>query len=280
MNNSVYECIDFDRRFSVFLNNWLEKNRHIYKGNMDKVEELVPEIYEEFLNTPLEEDAAVIPLSYFSRYDDAAFLIGWMQAYRKAGISVPDMLMERIVELGEPAEKELYRLVCAEEASEEMRMTAASLLQELDSTLPLTFYADAVAAAQTDSGLIELFTESLIHMGKEATIAARDRYYQATGTGKMAFLDILSRAVEKGDTYELIVEQLKAGNERIGLLVSYLARLNEERALPLLYNLCKKPDIGYLDYIEVVNAIDTLGGEAPAEREFSGDPAYESLRQL
>ncbi len=280
MNNSVYECIDFDRRFSVFLNNWLEKNRHIYKGNMDKVEELVPEIYEEFLNTPLEEDAAVIPLSYFSRYDDAAFLIGWMQAYRKAGISIPDMLMERIVELGEPAEKELYRLVCAEEASEEMRMTAASLLQELDSTLPLTFYADAVAAAQTDSGLIELFTESLIHMGKEATIAARDRYYQATGTGKMAFLDILSRAVEKGDTYELIVEQLKAGNERIGLLVSYLARLNEERALPLLYNLCKKPDIGYLDYIEVVNAIDTLGGEAPAEREFSGDPAYESLRQL
>ena len=280
MNNSVYECIDFDRRFSVFLNNWLEKNRHIYKGNMDKVEELVPEIYEEFLNTPLEEDAAVIPLSYFSRYDDAAFLIGWMQAYRKAGISIPDMLMERIVELGEPAEKELYRLVCAEESSEEMRMTAASLLQELDSTLPLTFYADAVAAAQTDSGLIELFTESLIHMGKEATIAARDRYYQATGTGKMAFLDILSRAVEKGDTYELIVEQLKAGNERIGLLVSYLARLNEERALPLLYNLCKKPDIGYLDYIEVVNAIDTLGGEAPAEREFSGDPAYESLRQL
>lgn len=280
MNNSVYECIDFDRRFSVFLNNWLEKNRHIYKGNMDKVEELVPEIYEEFLNTPLEEDAAVIPLSYFSRYDDAAFLIEWMQAYRKAGISIPDMLMERIVELGEPAEKELYRLVCAEEASEEMRMTAASLLQELDSTLPLTFYADAVAAAQTDSGLIELFTESLIHMGKEATIAARDRYNQATETGKMAFLDILSRAVEKGDTYELIIEQLKAGNERIGLLVSYLARLNEERALPLLYNLCKKPDIGYLDYIEVVNAIDTLGGEAPAEREFSGDPAYESLRQL
>ena len=280
MNNSVYECIDFDRRFSVFFNNWLEKNRHIYKGNMDKVEELVPEIYEEFLNTPLEEDAAVIPLSYFSRYDDAAFLIEWMQAYRKAGISIPDMLMERIVELGEPAEKELYRLVCAEEASEEMRMTAASLLQELDSTLPLTFYADAVAAAQTDSGLIELFTESLIHMGKEATIAARDRYNQATETGKMAFLDILSRAVEKGDTYELIIEQLKAGNERIGLLVSYLARLNEERALPLLYNLCKKPDIGYLDYIEVVNAIDTLGGEAPAEREFSGDPAYESLRQL
>lgn len=280
MNNSVYECIDFDRRFSVFLNNWLEKNRHIYKGNMDKVEELVPEIYEEFLNTPLEEDAAVIPLSYFSRYDDAAFLVGWMQAYRKAGISIPDMLMERIVELGEPAEKELYRLVCAEEASEEMRMTAASLLQELDSTLPLTFYADAVAAAQTDSGLIELFTESLIHMGKEATIAARDRYNQATETGKMAFLDILSRAVEKGDTYELIIEQLKAGNERIGLLVSYLARLNEERALQLLYNLCKKPDIGYLDYIEVVNAIDTLGGEAPAEREFSGDPAYESLRQL
>ncbi|MFR5795784.1 MAG: hypothetical protein ACLUI3_09750 [Christensenellales bacterium] len=35
---------------------------------------------------------------------------------------------------------------------------------------------------------------------------------------------------------------------------------------------CASPDINYLDYVEVVNAIEALGGERPPEREFSGDP--------
>ena len=37
--------------------------------------------------------------------------------------------------------------------------------------------------------------------------------------------------------------------------------------------------INYLDYVEIVSAIDALGGERPPEREFSGDPYYESLRR-
>ena len=39
-------------------------------------------------------------------------------------------------------------------------------------------------------------------------------------------------------------------------------------------------DVGYLDYVEIVNAIEALGGERPSEREFSGDPYYESLKHV
>ena len=47
----------------------------------------------------------------------------------------------------------------------------------------------------------------------------------------------------------------------------------------MLKEAAQSPDINYLDYVEVVNAIEALGGERPPEREFSGDPYYESLRQ-
>ena len=39
-------------------------------------------------------------------------------------------------------------------------------------------------------------------------------------------------------------------------------------------------DINYLDYIEIVNAIEALGGEVDDSRDFSGDPYYESLRTV
>jgi hypothetical protein len=40
-------------------------------------------------------------------------------------------------------------------------------------------------------------------------------------------------------------------------------------------------DINYLDYLEIANAIEMLGGEAgDRDRDFSGDPYYESLRDM
>ena len=44
-------------------------------------------------------------------------------------------------------------------------------------------------------------------------------------------------------------------------------------------NAAQDDRINYLDYVEIVSAIDALGGERPPEREFSGDPYYESLRR-
>ena len=36
----------------------------------------------------------------------------------------------------------------------------------------------------------------------------------------------------------------------------------------------------YLDYLEIRNAIEELGGRVTTERDFSGDEFYESLKHL
>ena len=40
------------------------------------------------------------------------------------------------------------------------------------------------------------------------------------------------------------------------------------------------PDVGYVDYIELRNAIETLGGDPGEERTFYGDPDYEAMRNV
>ena len=77
-----------------------------------------------------------------------------------------------------------------------------------------------------------------------------------------------------------MIELFVTRDERRAQFASYLAKLGDERAIPMLKEAAQSPDINYLDYVEVVNAIEALGGERPPEREFSGDPYYESLRRV
>ena len=69
-------------------------------------------------------------------------------------------------------------------------------------------------------------------------------------------------------------------DDRRALFASYLAKFGDDRAIPMLTQAARDSDVNYLDYVEIVNAIETLGGERPPEREFAGDPYYESLRRV
>ena len=53
-----------------------------------------------------------------------------------------------------------------------------------------------------------------------------------------------------------------------------------DRALPALRRAAEDPHVNYLDFVEISSAIEALGGERPAEREFAGDPYYESLKHV
>ena len=68
-------------------------------------------------------------------------------------------------------------------------------------------------------------------------------------------------------------------SDKKALFASYLAKLGDERALPALNEAAMARDINYLDFVEISSAIEALGGDRPAEREFSGDPYYESLKR-
>ena len=55
--------------------------------------------------------------------------------------------------------------------------------------------------------------------------------------------------------------------------------VGDDRALEPLLDAAEGEDISYIDFIEVRNAIERLGGEAPV-RDFSGDPTYAAVKRL
>ena len=83
-----------------------------------------------------------------------------------------------------------------------------------------------------------------------------------------------------GNTVDTAIDLFSRRRDLQAQLASVLGRLGDERALPALRRAALDEENGYLVYIELRNAIEQLGGEAP-ERSFSDDdPEYESLKDL
>ena len=274
------KCINFDRAFERYMAEWIKENSEKYKDDMDVIEDMMPDVYLEFLKKPADFLDGVAPQDYFEQFDNADMLVNWLCDYIAQGVPVPDLLLERVTALGNPAEKSLLALITRDDLSEETQMTAISLLREMESKAPMQRYIDYIASLEETSDKGDLCAEALMSMGESVVEPILAALSGAGQTGRDIFADVLSNYPGDERIYELMIERFVTRDERRALFASYLAKLGDERAIPMLKEAAQSPDINYLDYVEVVNAIEALGGERPPEREFSGDPYYESLRQV
>ena len=274
------KCINFDRAFERYMAEWMKENSEKYKDDMDVIEDMMPDVYLEFLKKPADFLDGIAPQDYFEQFDNADMLVNWLCGYIAQGVPVPDLLLERVTALGNPAEKSLLALVARDDLPEETQMTAISLLREMESKAPMQRYIDYIASLEEPSDKGDLCAEALMSMGESVVEPILAALSGAGQTGRDIFADVLSNYPGDERIYELMIERFVTRDERRALFASYLAKLGDERAIPMLKEAAQNPDINYLDYVEVVNAIEALGGERPPEREFSGDPYYESLRQV
>lgn len=272
------KCINFDHQFELYAAEWIKKNAEKYKNNMDIIEMMMPDVYMEFLSKPAQWLGGKSPDRYFAQFKDAQMLVDLMCQYEQEKVPVPDLLLERITELGKKSEKALIALFGKPGIEKAAEMTAISLLRELESIAPMQQYIDFIATLQEPDEKGDMCAESLENMGAcvvEPILAALDK---AGETGREIFADILCNYPGDDRIFALLMERFASQHDKKALFASYLAKFGDDRAIDALHAAAMERDINYLDFVEISSAIEALGGERPAEREFSGDPYYESLK--
>ena len=273
-------CIDFDKEFERYITAWMKDHAKEYR-NYDAMEAAMPEVYEKFLDTPVNWLSGAKPGEYFTQFDNPRQLVNWMEDYFKQRIPVPDMLMNRIAELGKDAEESLLNLLNKERATQEMKMAAVTLLREIDSEIALSLYVEwQKNRGEKEDELADNALESLSSLEERALPAMREALPLATPYGQEALLTILSNYPGDESVFETALNLFSARKERMAVLADCLGKLGDERALPALKAAAASEETPYLDYIELRSAIEALGGDAP-EREFDEeDPAYEAMRTM
>ena len=270
--------INFDEHFADFTAEWMKTHQGEY-ANFDEMEEDMPRIYVAFLNTRAKWLGGVTPGSYFTQFEDPKVLVDWLAAYCEEGTPVPDLLMEQITTVGRPCEKRLLELLKDEEAQDEARMIAIELLREMESTLPKMLYIQWQLDRKPKDELKDNALESLTQMGECVVQQILQEVPKANTAGEEALLEVLSHYPGNEQTFRLGMKLFRERKEQRALFAGYLAKLGDDRALPDLMAAAKEPDLGYLAFIEIRNAIESLGGVCP-EREYEEDPEYQALRDL
>jgi len=270
--------INFDERFADFTSQWMKDHQNRY-SNYEEMEEDLPRIYLTFLNTRANWLGSLTPGSYFTQYEDPKELVDWLNQYCDEGVPVPDLLLEQITNVGRPCEKRLLELLKDEDSGEEARMIAVGLLREMGSDLPKMLYITWQLDRMDRDELKDNALESLTEMGPTVVQPILQNLNRANPAGQEALLEVLSHFPGNEQTWQLAMRLFRERKERRAVLAGYLARLGDERALEPLIAAAGEPDLSYLTFIEIRNAIEQLGGICP-ERDFDEDPEYEALRQL
>lgn len=272
--------LNFDERFQAYMTEWVQNNAARFGNNYDRLEGKMPEVYLQWLNTPADWLDGMTPGGYFAQFDDAAALVQWMRAYFDKGDPVPDQLLERIIDLKEQGEGALHTLLLDETAPEEARLTAVAMLSQMQSLLPLSLYVRWIAHRTAEDERAEMASEALVAMGRVVVPYILEAVHAATAEGKETFADVLCNFPGEDAIYKLALSLFHTHTEKRALYASLLGKLGDDRALSHLLAAMDDTALNYLDYIELRNAVEALGGDAPPERSFDGDPYYESLRRM
>ena len=274
------KCINFDQKFADFMAKWTKEHAGEYR-NVDAMEADMPRIYMMFLNTPARWLDNVTPGAYFTQFEDAKDLVDWMCEYCRKEIPVPDLLLEQITAVGKPCERRLLALLKEEsdEVTEEAKMTAIGLLREMESTLPRMLYIQWQLQREVQDDLADNALDSLREMGKAVVQPILQELPHANAAGQEAFLDILVNYPGPQQVFDLAIRLFEENPTRRALFASYLGKLGDDRALPVLMAAANDDNCAYMDFIELRSAIEYLGGEAP-KREFFEDAEYEALRAM
>ena len=271
------KIIDFDARFFEFARKWVAAHPGLTE---QQVENSYNSMMEEWINAPADWLEGASPASYFDRYADAAELIALMQGYFDEKVNLPEPLYARIVEMGATCAPLLRKLVADASQSEELRAEAMGMLRDIGDRDADALLIGMVVGAQEQDELSDLAADILSGRDAETAKKLLDAYPNAPEHAQTLILDVCCNFPGDARICDYLLRRLRNQPEQRALNASLLAKLGDNRALEPLKEMLNLFDLRYLDYIELRDAVEALGGDAGEDRSFYGDPDFEALRSL
>lgn len=253
--------IDVDAIFDEYLNDFIEKNAGVLSAV--EIEKKIEELYLEFGNIPCDKLGGKTPLEYFGSMDSDR-LLELLKEGIDEGESVSDYLCKTL-ESRLDCEEALTEM--ALEGEEELAVCAINILGAMGSKKSLVKFVEALSEKKLPSVISDVLTEAVCKNAdavKEEVIKA----YKPTGIGAESFEEILSNMSRDERVFKLLYACFLNNRASLALNAQYLAKYGDERALTVLYSTIKRQDISLLEYSELKNAIEKLGGEVEDDGRF------------
>lgn len=258
------ELIDFDGKFNEYLEQYAEKMLKEGK-KAEEIESAIPKIYEKWA-----QEAS----KYFDGMESEE-LVRMLGAYMDEERDVPDILLEKISS-DKDCEKSVYEML-KQERSENDKIVLMNILADIGSSLPAQEYIRMICSMD-DEDMGDAAAEALRYMPEvwDEVLTAYDESDDVAVKEKLMYVLVYSS--EKRDGLAQRLNELMEITGRKAVTAGLMSYYGDDKCLVALKKAEDDENIDYIDYVEICDAVEALGGETSRQREFNGDEYYEMVQ--
>lgn len=265
--------IDFDEKFHKFYEKWMSENSGKY--TYDELEDGIAEVYETWQNSADAELGGLSPIEWVAQRTSNELVQLFLDRFNEGE---PDSFIVEAVEEREECKNDLINILKADH-SDEVKIHVANMMLEIGFIRPAAdVFCDWLCDPDCASELRDIAVEALKECADDVKARIRENLPGADIETKTLMAEVLICAKKDDKTFDLLMELFKSG-KNTALYAGYLGKYGDERAAAALYKALD--DCNYLEFTEIRNAIEVLGGVVDDEyRDFSDDEYYKAIKNL
>lgn len=257
---------DFDAMFDRKLSEFIQKNPDRYTES--QWEDVIPDLYKKFGDTFLKQIGDT-PNGFYKKFSDKE-LLSAVKAHIKNGVPVSAFLSGTVESRGAA-----HILMPLLDGYDEEREYAVNAIGSDESAVKK--YMQILSSGKCGEDLKNMLLDKIKEKADLVEDEAVENYER--GIERECMLEIMSRSVKRTDkVFEILIKEFRSDDENIPLYAGYLASYGDARALEYLIEKIDREGISYLEYKELLIAIESLGGTYDKERDFSSDPYYDLIK--
>ena len=242
-------------------------------SNVKVIEKELMGMYLDWVQHSNEELDGFTPIEYVKIVDKSGNLFDYIEYMLNTEREVSDIVTDALVKRDDAIE--LVKKLLQSNDRNTLKY-AFTVMFELDNSLVTDLCIDVIRSKDENQEKIGACYEMLAEDNDEAVDKILSIMYEVDEDTQFIFADILSNYKNNENIFMWLVTMLYRGKD-LCEVAQMLGRYGDNKAVNMINSFVLDKDLNYMEFIELRNAVERLGGEFEYEKDFSEDEYYKKI---
>lgn len=266
------QYFDLEEFFMKSVREKVLSNKEKY-SNVKVIEKELMGMYLDWVQHSNEELDGFTPIEYVKIVDKSGNLFDYIEYMLNTEREVSDIVTDALVKRDDAIE--LVKKLLQSNDRNTLKY-AFTVMFELDNSLVTDLCIDVIRNKDENQEKIGACYQMLAEDNDEAVDKILSIMYEVDEDTQFIFADILSNYKNNENIFMWLVTMLYRGKD-LCEVAQMLGRYGDNKAVNMINSFVLDKDLNYMEFIELRNAVERLGGEFEYEKDFSEDEYYKKI---
>ena len=266
---------NLDKLFELYVQEAVRKNKEKYSSH-EALEDDLGMLFNRFENVRIKTLDGKTPKEYAAELREDGEIFDYVSKCLENNIEVTDTICDEVVR-AEGATEYLNGLLY--ENNKDAKLLAALLLKEIDDEEVEDIFISVLTNDEMPDEVKTVAFEYLSDGDDCVPEKILEIINSVPEKNQGILVEVLSNFKGRKDVFYWLVTMLQRADD-VPTYAELLGRYGDPAAIDILISFASEVDINYVEFVEIRNAVEELGGEMTEEKDFSDDPYYKYINHI